>query len=67
MPINHQIVPPNGWRFLEPKSNITIISLDWNSLVKGVIAHRKSNGIDVGDVELDIDNQIEKNHPHLSV
>lgn len=65
--INHQVTPHGGWSFLEPKTNIKIVSLTHERLVRDVSNHRRSNGIDVGNVEKDIDEQIENNHPYLSI
>lgn len=67
MPISHQKVPSDGWKFKEPKTNTTLITINWDMLVKSVTAHRKNNGIDVGDVEGDIEKQISENHPDLVI
>lgn len=65
--ISHQKVPNGGWRFLEERTNTTVVAINWNDLVRCVTSHRKINGINVGDVEGDIDSQIEKNHPELTL
>jgi len=65
MAISHQRTPQNGWRYKQPRTETTIITTDWDSLVRAVTDHRRSNGIDVGDVIGDIDMQIAVNHPEL--
>lgn len=67
MAISHQRVPKDGWRFYEAKTNTSLISMDYEGLVRNVSGHRKANGINVGDVEGDIDKQIEEKHAYLAL
>lgn len=67
MAISHQRVPHGGWKYYQERTRTTIAALDHASLVKQVSDHRRNNGIDVGDVEEDIDQQIEKNQPQLTI
>lgn len=65
MPISHQKVPNGGWVFFEEKTKVKIVGMTWDDLVKCIKLHRRSNGIDQGDVELDLAEQIAKKHPEL--
>ena len=65
--INHQKVPKTGWRYRQEKTNTTVVATDWNTLVNAVREHRRVNGIPPGDIEEDVDEQIEKNNPELSI
>lgn len=67
MAINHQLVPSNGWQFYEEKTNTRLIATDRASLARHVRDHRASNGLPSGDIDADIDSQIEKEHPELSI
>lgn len=65
--ISRQLVPHGGWKFREERTNTTLVALDFNSLVKMVTDHRKSNGFNEGDVEFDIEDQLEKAQPNLII
>lgn len=67
MAISPQRVPHGGWRYYQERTRTTISAIDYHSLVKQLSDHRRNNGIDVGDVESDIQEQIEKNQPHLKI
>lgn len=65
--INHQKVPKTGWRYKQDRTNTTVVATDWQALVDGVKEHRRVNGIPPGDIEDEVDAQIEKNNPELSI
>lgn len=67
MAINHQKTPHGGWKYFESRTNTSIITMNRHDLTKAVTDHRRANGINIGDVEEDIDSQIEKLHPELSI
>ena len=65
--ISHQLVPPGGWKFREEKTNTTIVARSMEELIKYVADHRRSNGITPGNVQLDIEEQLEKLHPSIVI
>lgn len=67
MAISHQHTPPNGWRYFEEKTKTTLVAGTRDKLGIHLENHRQSNGIEQGDVQGDIDRQIEELHPHLKI
>jgi hypothetical protein len=51
-------VPPGGWRYLQPGTNVWFYENNWDLLVSKVQTHRKYKDIEVGDVSADIQAQI---------
>lgn len=51
-------VPPGGWRYLQPGTNVWFRERSWDVIVKKITTHREYKGIDVGDVPRDIQDQI---------
>lgn len=67
MAISRQKVPNGGWKFYEERTRTKLIGIDFNELVRLLQNHRKANGLNHWDSEHDIEVQIEKNHPELSI
>lgn len=67
MAISHQKIPHGGWSFYEERTRTTFKSVDFSGLVKCLEDHRKANALNHWDSEYDIEIQIEKNHPELSI
>lgn len=59
-----QQVPPGGWQYKEKKTNTTIIGMSKDDLLKCIKNHRKSNGIEEGNVEEDLWAQVKENFPN---
>lgn len=51
-------IPPGGWKYVEKRTNITLIASSRENLIQHLKSHRKSNGIEEGDIEKDIQEQI---------
>lgn len=67
MAISRQKVPNGGWKYYEERTKTTFIGLDFMDLTTALQNHRKANGLNHWDSEHDIEVQIEKNHPELSI
>lgn len=65
MRISKQVTPPGGWVY---KQGDYLLKEDTrDSLVALVTEHRVSNGIAVGNVVEDIENQLAKNNPSIKL
>lgn len=58
-----QVTPPGGWKFKQ--GNYLLISDTFKDLTEMVRQHRKSNNIDLGNVEKDIEDQLCDLHPSI--
>lgn len=63
MKISRQVIPPGGWKFQQ--GNTLLISETFDLLVSNVKSHRTSNGIPIGDIASDIEDQIIEKFPKL--
>lgn len=63
MKISRQVIPPGGWKFQQ--GNTLLISETFDLLVSNVKSHRVSNGIPLGDIASDIEDQIIAKFPQL--
>lgn len=57
------VVPPGGWYFEQGRYRIQ--GETWAALVANVAAHRTSNGLPVGNVADEVENQICTRHPQF--
>ena len=51
-------VPPGGWRYLQPGTNVWFRERSLTKIVEKITIHREYKGIEVGDVLKDIQDQI---------
>lgn len=65
MRISRQLVPPGGWRYNQ--KGIMIYGDTFDDLAIHVRAHRQSNGMRLGDVEDDIEQQLARLHPSIVI
>lgn len=55
---SYNVVPPGGWRYLQPDTQVWFKAYSKEQLVDKVLAHRRYKGLPEGDVSADIDTQI---------
>lgn len=65
MRISKQVIPPGGWAYKQ--GNYLLTSDSFDSLATLIKEHRVSNGITVGNVVEDIENQIAENNPSINL
>lgn len=65
MRISHQLVPQTGWKFKQ--GDVWIYGQTWDELLTNVITHRASNKIELGEPEIDIEEQLLSSNPDIFV
>lgn len=58
MRLNPEIWPPGGWRYTQPETGCSFQSDTFLGLVAKVMEHRRTNNLDAGDPDSEIQDQI---------
>lgn len=65
MRISRQLVPPGGWAYIQ--GDYKLQAQTFEALVDLVLNHRQSNGIEIGNVTEEVEEQIAESNPSIII